>query len=249
MIPADREEHRVRIAEAVRADPRPPVNAGVVAALRAEAGRLSAEMAVVRPAQWSRPTGCPPWTVAELLGHVVTVLAWIPDMLAAPAPERAEIDAAGYYRADDRFSDAGNAARVELARDRAARAGGGPALAASFHRTWRHVLTVCERERADRVVRTRHGDPMLLGDFLLTRVVEVGVHGLDLAAALGRRPWLTPEAAGALSGLLLSDGIAALERLGWDPVTFVRKASGRGPLTAADRERAEAAGIRWLALG
>ena len=225
------------------------MSTGVVAALRAEAGRLSTEMAVVRPAEWARPTGCPPWTVADLLGHIVTVLAWIPDMLAAPAPQRAEIDAVGYYRADDRFSDAGNAARVELARDRAARAGDGPALAASFHRTWRHVLSACEQQPPGRVVRTRHGDAMLLSDFLLTRVMEVGVHGLDLAAALGRSPWLTPEAAGALSGLLLSDGIAALERLGWDPVTFVRKASGRGPLTAADRERAEAAGIRWLALG
>lgn len=225
------------------------MSAPVAAALRAEAGRLSTELAVVRPAQWARPTACPPWTVAELLGHVVTVLAWIPDMLAAPAPERAEIDAVGYYRADDRFSDAGNAARVELARDRAARAGDGPALAASYHRTWRHALALCEREPAGRVVRTRHGDAMLLRDFLLTRVVEVGVHGLDLAAALDRPPWLTPLAAGALSGLLLTDGEAALSGLGWDPVTFVRKASGRAPLTAAERERAEDSGLRWLALG
>ena len=226
------------------------MSARITAALRAEASRLSSELTGLTAADWARPTDCPPWTVADLLGHVVTILAWIPDMLSAPAPPRADVDAAGYYRADDRFSEAGNAARVELARDRAARAGGGPALAASFHRTWRHVLTLCEREPAARVVRTRHGDAMLLSDFLLTRVVEVGVHGLDLAAALNRPPWLTPEAAAALSDLLLPDGgPAALTRLGWDPVTFVRKASGRAALSAADRDRVEASGLRWLALG
>ena len=225
------------------------MNAPVLTALRTEASRLSAELAVLRPADWSRPTGCPPWTVAELVGHVVTTLAWLPGMLAAPESDRADIDAVGYYRADDRFSDAGNAARIELARDRAARTGDGPALASAFGRTWRHVLSLCEREPAGRVVRTRHGDAMLLSDFLLTRVVEVGVHGLDLAAALDRPPWLTPKAAGALSGLLLTDSTAGLDRLGWDPVTFVRKASGRAPLNAAERDRVEAAGIRWLALG
>jgi hypothetical protein len=32
------------------------------------------------------------------------------------------------------------------------------------------------------VVLTRHGDRMLLTEFLRTRVLELAVHGLDLAA-------------------------------------------------------------------
>jgi hypothetical protein len=57
------------------------------------------------------------------------------------------------------------------------------------------VDRLCRAEPEGHVVRTRHSDPMLLSEFLLTRVVEVAVHGLDLADALsasrspGRKPW------------------------------------------------------------
>ena len=64
--------------------------------------------------------------------------------------------------------------------------------------------------------------------FLLTRVVEVAVHGLDLADALGREPWLTSQAADLVQGLLLGpDGATALEKLGWGQLHFLRKATGR----------------------
>jgi hypothetical protein len=69
-------------------------------------------------------------------------------------------------------------------------------------------------------VRTRHGDVMLLTEFMRTRVLELAVHGLDLATGLGRDPWLT--GAGA---------------------------AGRSPLTAAERQVVESTGVRWLALG
>ena len=91
---------------------------------------------------------------------------------------------------------------------------------------------------------------MLLSEFLVTRVVEVAVHGLDLADALGREPWLTPQAADVLQELLLGpDGAAALERLGWDRLPFLRKATGRDPLTAEETAQADRAGVRWITLG
>jgi len=34
-------------------------------------------------------------------------------------------------------------------------------------------------------VLTRHGDVMLLTEFMRTRVLELAVHGLDLAAGVG----------------------------------------------------------------
>lgn len=97
-----------------------------------------------------------------------------------------------------------------------------------------------------RVVRTRHGDAMALAEFLVTRVVEVGVHGLDLAAALGREPWLTPAAA-EVATALLTGGRDVPAELGWDRLTLVGRTTGRVPLT--DRERAvlDAAGVRRLA--
>jgi hypothetical protein len=60
--------------------------------------------------------------------------------------------------------------------------------------TWQQVDRLCRAEPEGRVVRTRHSDPMLLSEFLLTRVVEVAVHGLDLADALGREPVTREEA-------------------------------------------------------
>lgn len=131
---------------------------------------------------------CVPWTVRELLGHVAVVVGRLPGMVAGEAPARATVSAVDYYRGDGRFSPETNGRRIELARERAARAAEGNDLAAEFAEVWRLAARVCAAEPDDRVVRTRHGDPMLLTDFLVTRVVEVAVHGLDLAAAVGRDP-------------------------------------------------------------
>ncbi|GIF78229.1 hypothetical protein Asi02nite_77470 [Asanoa siamensis] len=204
-------------------------------------------LAGLGPADWARPTPCPPWDVAGLVGHVVTTLARVPVMLDGPAPAVASVDAVDYYRPDARFGPDVDAARISSGRSLAAGAGSG--LSAEFDRVWRSVVTRCAAEPADRLVSTRHGDAMLLTDFLVTRVVEVGVHGLDLAAALDREPWLTPEAASTLTDLLLPAASGVLDELGWDRVTFVRAATGRSPLDPAAREVLERSGLRRLALG
>ncbi|MFI6935623.1 maleylpyruvate isomerase N-terminal domain-containing protein [Streptomyces sp. NPDC050287] len=223
----------------------------VVEAFRLEAGQLARAMAGVSMAEWRLPTRCAPWTVSELLAHVRVVIAWLPGMLAAPAPPRAEISAVEYYRPDDRFAPDTNAARIALAQDLAAEQLSGAALAEDFNVTWQQVDRLCQAEPEGRVVRTRHGDPMLLSEFLLTRVVEVAVHGLDLADALRREPWLTPQAADVVQDLLLggADGAAALEKLGWRQLRFLRKATGREPITEEEALDVSRLGIRWLTLG
>ncbi len=95
----------------------------------------------------------------------------------------------------------------------------GHALAIDFDQTWRRQYERVVVASPRRVVRTRHGDLMLLGDFLVTRVVELGVHGLDLAAALDRAPWLTPQAAGVVAELLMVAG--GTETL--DPLVRLRR--------------------------
>ncbi|WP_046780184.1 hypothetical protein [Streptomyces yangpuensis] len=91
---------------------------------------------------------------------------------------------------------------------------------------------------------------MLLPEFLLTRVVEVAVHGLDHADTLGRKPWLTPAVGDAVTELLLgTDHATALDDLGWSRTRFLRMATGREPLNAAEAVQAERLGIRWLAPG
>ena len=93
---------------------------------------------------------------------------------------------------------------------------------------------------------------MLLWEFLRTRVFELAVHGLDLAAALDREPWMTPSAA-EVTGELLLPAAAAGARLradaGWDQVTLIAKLTGRCPATPAESRLIEALGSQRLALG
>lgn len=222
----------------------------VLRAFEAEAVRLEAAMGGLGDGDWLVPTVCVPWTVRELLGHVTVVVGWVPGMVAGEAPARAEVSAVGYYRGDGRFSAEGNRRRIELARERAAAAGSGRGLAAEFGEVWRDAARLCAAEPDDRVVRTRHGDPMLLSDFLVTRVVEVAVHGLDLAAAVGLPPWLSESAGDLLARLLLGEqGLESVDVLDWDRVTFLRKATGREPLTLTETAEVERVGVRWLSLG
>ena len=74
------------------------------------------------------------------------------------------------------------------------------------------------------------------------------MHGLDLADALDRRPWLTPTAAAVVADLL-TGGRPVPAGLGWDPLTLIRKATGRAGLTDRERTLVDAAGFRWLSFG
>ncbi|GAB2591361.1 hypothetical protein Aab01nite_39170 [Paractinoplanes abujensis] len=219
-------------------------------AFRCEAESLGRAVAGLSEEEWNLPTRCEPWTVRELLGHIRVAIAWLPGMVAAPEPERAEVSAVAYYRPDERFAARTNTARIGLARDHAAGLTDGAALVDDFTATWQTAVRLCGAEREDRVVRTRHGDAMLLSQFLLTRVVEVAVHGLDMADALGRAPWTTPQAGEVVTELLLGpDRAITLRELGWARLEFLRKATGREPLMPADVARVDRLGVRWLTLG
>ncbi|MGI5439478.1 maleylpyruvate isomerase N-terminal domain-containing protein [Streptomyces shenzhenensis] len=171
-------------------------------AFRLEAGELSWAVAGLPEAEWDRPTRCEPWSVREVLGQVRVVIAWLPGMLAAPPPDKAEVSAVEYYWPDDRFAPQTNTARIASARDDA------------------------------------------VSQFQVTRVVEAAVHGLDLVR---REPWLTPQAADVVLELLLGpDRLTALLELGWDQARFLRKATGREPLDAAETTQTERLGIRRM---
>lgn len=218
-------------------------------ALRAEAVAFAACLGELTPADWERPTRCAPWPVRDVVGHVITVLGRVPDMIAAAAPRAPDTTATGYYRADDRFSVTSNTDRVRAAH---ARAGSrdGRSLAREFSATVRTVLTAAAGEPAGRLVRTRHDDAMLLSDFLTTRVVELAVHGLDVADALDRPAWLTAPAADHLSELLFGPAWrTAVAELGWDRATLLRRTTGRAPVTTADTARLTGLGLRPLTLG
>jgi uncharacterized protein (TIGR03083 family) len=197
---------------------------------------------------WDTPTRCDPWTVRDVVGHVITVLARTPGMIAAPAPAWSDTTATGYYRADDRFSPVANADRVRTARERAVAE---PAsLIRELTDTCLAVTTLSSGQPTDRVVLTRHGDAMLLSQFLTTRVVELAIHGLDIADAIPRQPWLTAAAANHLEQLLFGPAWrSAVAATGWEPDVLLRKATGRAPVSDEESAQLDRLGIRRLALG
>jgi hypothetical protein len=125
-----------------------------------------------------------------------------------------------------------------------------PVLAISWQRASR-AWGLLQVTPPGRVVRTRHGDPMLLSEFLRTRVFELAVHGLDLAAALEREPWMTaPAAESPKSSCIPAPAGARLRaETGWDWVTLIAKLTGRSPLTSVERRLIEPLGSTRLALG
>lgn len=226
----------------------------IMAAFAAESRRLSEVMAGIDDPGFARPTRCVPWTVAELLCHVQMAVGRLTTMLADPAPDPGGtrlVPAAEYYRADGRFSAAGNEDRVRSAQRQAAVLPDATARAREFRQVRDSAWAGVRNAPSGRVVRTRHGDRMLLAEFLRTRVFELAVHGLDLADALDRNPWTTAEAARVTEELLLPPAAAASIRsaVGWDQVTLIAKLTGRVPVTAAEAEPIRSAGIHRLALG
>ena len=206
-------------------------------ALRAEAEALTSALSEMPAAAWDRPTRCDPWRVRDVVGHVITALGRVPVMIAAPAPAAADTTAPGYYRPDERFGSTTDADRISTAQNRADAPP--PMLVEELADTWRTVVTVSESQPPDRVVHTRHGDAMLLTDFLATRVIELALHGLDIADGAGSRPWLTPAATEVVLETMFGAG---WRTVGWDQETLVRKSTGRAPVSAAEIEYLRGAG-------
>jgi uncharacterized protein (TIGR03083 family) len=222
-----------------------------VDAFSAEAEQLSKVVSGTDDAALDRASPCPPWTVRELLCHVRIGVGRVPSMLDEPEPPPGPlIEAPGYYRPDQRFSPAVNDDRIAAAQRAARAAGPAPALARDFDQAWRDAWALMRGAPQGRVVRTRHGDRMLLTEFLRTRVLELAVHGLDLAAGLDRPPWLTDAAAAVVEDLVLPAGSARLrEESGWDLPALIARATGRLPFGPSDAALVERYGLGRLALG
>ncbi len=223
----------------------------VTAAFAAECERLTVVAADLPDAELGRPSPCPPWSVGEVLSHVVVAVRRIGQATAGPDSGQGELVAtADYYRPDQRFSAGANSDRIDTAVALAHELGGAAAIAAAFDAAWRAGHSILVGAPAEAIVRTRHGDRMLLTDFATTRVVEVAVHGLDLAVGLGRTPWLTKQAAEVVEDLLAPGSAESLRvALGCDQVGLIARLTGRAPLSAEQAAMVREHGITRLALG
>ncbi|NED99407.1 sterol carrier family protein [Phytoactinopolyspora halotolerans] len=143
------------------------------AALRRWLGRIPDE-------HWQCASVLPGWTIADLAAHI----AMVGDSIVALVEARPRVVAksiAGYISG---YAQAANTIS-EGTRDIAADAGQKPqeilaAVDERFERAGEHVRRL---GLGDQVVEARRG-PIRLGDFLLTRVIELVVHADDFARSL-----------------------------------------------------------------
>ncbi|HTX81409.1 MAG TPA: maleylpyruvate isomerase N-terminal domain-containing protein [Streptosporangiaceae bacterium] len=224
----------------------------VSAAFDAEAAALLTVVSGLTDADLAEPSPCAPWTVGELACHVLIGANRIGPAMAEP--ERADdtlITTAEYYRRDQRFSAATNADRIETARALARQLSGPGAIAAELGRRCRESAELLAAAPPGRTVITRHGDRMLLIDFARTRVVELALHGLDLAQGLSRQPWLTSEATDVLEELLLPAGSSSklCRALACNRAGLIARLTGRASLSRAEQQVLRDADIAVLIFG
>jgi uncharacterized protein (TIGR03083 family) len=202
-------------------------------ALRVECELVSEAVLSLPEGEFGRATRCPDWNVMELLAHMYRDVERIIVGLSKDPPYETDADAITYWTSYDPAADAADIA--DRAKARAASYGSPGDLAIVWDDMWRRAVDLAQDEPPIRIIAT-WGPALTLEEFLKTRALEITVHGIDMALALGRDPWTTEEGADVtirvLRGILGSEPPPELE---WDELTFIDKGTGRSALTADER--------------
>lgn len=190
----------------------------------AEAAQHFADLVEQVPdAAWNRP-GLGSWTVRELVAHTLRALTTVEQALEPAGPRPVLSGPADYYRVVLGAPDvhAGVAERARADADAL-----GPQPAVTVRAVTTRVLAVV-RATPDEAPCSRGDWSLPLIDYLPTRVVELVVHSLDLADALGLAadppPWPT--------GLALEVLVDLTDRVPGGRGALLRAVTGRRPLPA-----------------
>ena len=150
-------------------------------------------------AQWEQP-GLGVWTVRDLVGHTSRALLTVEMYLAKPAAQREVMRPVDYYlRAQAGLAAPGSVA----ARGREAGMALGPDPIAAVQDIAARVLAQVKTVSDEVLVSTPVGGMRLL-DYLPSRIFELAVHTLDIAAALPVTVTL-PESVATVALHLLAD--------------------------------------------
>ena len=153
----------------------------------------------IGPGKWEQP-GLGVWTVRDLVGHTSRALLTVEMYLGKPATQRQILRPVDYFfRAQAGLADPASVA----ARGRAAGAALGPDPTATVRAIAARVLAHVQTAADEALVSTPVGGMRLI-DYLPSRIFELAVHTLDIAAALPVAVTL-PETAAAVSLHLLAD--------------------------------------------
>ncbi|MFE9727520.1 sterol carrier family protein [Streptomyces sp. NPDC005794] len=171
-------------------------------AVLAQFDRVRETVAALTADQLAGPSGLGEWTVRELVAHMTTALERVSRAMELPAPPGGPKPETALLEWP--FSTAGNAAGIaDHARDLAAAR---TDLDALYEETAARFAELVPSDAGDRLLPTRAGT-MRLGDFLVTRTVELVVHTDDLNRAAGLSVGYDRQALAACTRLL-ADALA-----------------------------------------
>jgi uncharacterized protein (TIGR03083 family) len=188
---------------------------------------------VLTPEDLARVTNCPPWTLHELVVHIADSIT-VPNLeMPRPSEGLPPGSAADYYRRPERQTDEYRGSSVERTRTRAATIPPETA-AALFRDAWHRTSRAFAESDLDQRVEAA-GRALTLGDYLLTRLMSVAAHGLDVAITLDRLPWTTHTALKALRPVLV-DLLGAVPPITWTDQDLLELGTGRRPLTEIERD-------------
>jgi uncharacterized protein (TIGR03083 family) len=151
-------------------------HAKIRAAVLAQFEQVRQAVDALTPEQFARPTRLGAWTVHELAAHIAMVAGLVVRYLEMPEPAKQEV-----ALLDWPFATVTAAAQVDEATRQIA---AGTEIGELYARTAAHLQEVLPGASEDRLVQMRFG-AMRLGDFLVTRTVELIVHTDDLNDAAG----------------------------------------------------------------
>ena len=191
--------------------------AAVRAAFEEGAATLLHTLRAVGPEYWDRPGALGEWTTRELTAHTLRAFVTVEGYLAAaPANDRVLADAAEYY--NTALSDPTAHQGVAVRGRQAGRQLIDPIGEAEA--TIERVLAQIAATADDEPVNTFAGQITLI-EYLATRVVELGVHTLDIQRATGQFPELHSDTSSVVLGVLMQ--LTA-------PVPVILALTGRAPL-------------------
>lgn len=211
-------------------------------ALEAQCKELSALLGELSDEDWERSTRCPGWTVKELVAHCEGMLARLVGENAHEVEGTAEIDRVGYYGYDPdgpREGEDPGKTFSEIIRERVVDEVGsrsGAELRESLDAAIVSALSGVRKIPPERVIK-RSGHPrMRFDEFVASRVLEFGVHTMDLGHATLRGERIHPDAAQIVTEILNGRLGADLPKgMGWDTRTYILSGTGRRRLESNER--------------
>jgi uncharacterized protein (TIGR03083 family) len=155
-----------------------------------------AAVSAVPADRWDEP-GLGEWTVRELTGHALRSFVTLQRLCDTTGDSPAVDSAPAYYRAVAQVPD------VHIGAAQRGREAGAALVdpVATTRITAEQAMARLAATPDDHVGETFVG-PMRLGDYLPTRIVELGLHTLDLQTATGQPLLLPASAANVVLGVL-----------------------------------------------